>query len=134
MSLSRLVMLFAVLWMLPALARAQNGSSLDLGNSTFYHVGGVSGSSQSIGDVEFYQFSDGTSGMRNQIGDVGFYSSSTPGLGGSTTTLGDMTFGSWRDGTSNTHQSIGGMTFHTFSNGRRCTSTQLSPFSLMDCY
>jgi hypothetical protein len=45
MSLSRLVILFDVLWMLPALARAQSGSSLEIGDSTFYSFGGLSGSS-----------------------------------------------------------------------------------------
>lgn len=91
-------LLFVLLLLIPSGTFAQSGSSVELGNSTFHNIGGISRSSQSIGDMDFY-------------------SSSTPSLSGSTTTLGDITFGTLRDGTSSAHQSIVGMTFHTFSKG-----------------
>ena len=73
-------LLFVLLLLIPSVTFAQSGSSVQLGDSTFYNVGGISGSSQSIGDMEFYSFSNGISATRSRIGDIDFYSSSTPSL------------------------------------------------------
>jgi hypothetical protein len=127
-------LLLLLFLLMPSVPFAQAGSSTELGDSTFYNFGGLSGSSQSIGDMEFSRFSNGVSGMRSRIGDMNFYSSSTPAPSGSTTTIGDMRFGSWRDGTSSTHTTISGMTVHTFSNWRSCMSNQLSSFTFANCH
>ena len=72
-------LLLLLFLLMPSVPFAQAGSSTELGDSTFYNFGGLSGSSQSIGDMEFSRFSNGVSGMRSRIGDINFYSSSTPG-------------------------------------------------------
>lgn len=78
-----LVLAAAVLLPLPA-----TGSSIDLCGTTFYNFGDVSRSSQQLGNIEFYNFSNGTTATRQNLGGIDFYSSSEPSLSGTTQSLG----------------------------------------------
>ena len=46
--------------LLPLVALAQSGSSIEFGDTTFYNYGGFSGSSQQFGNTQFYNFSNGS--------------------------------------------------------------------------
>ena len=86
-------LLMLLFFLIPSVTFAQSGSSVDIGNTTFYNFDTVSGSKQSIGKTDFYNFSDGSSTTRNSIGNTDFYSGSTPSLSGSINTIGGTTFG-----------------------------------------
>lgn len=126
-------LLLVFLLLLPGAALAQSSFSTEIGDTTFYNFGGVSGSSQTIGNMEFYNFSNGASATRNRIGDTDFYSGPTPSLHESSNRIGETTFGTWGDGTTSTHQSIGETTFHNFSNGRSCTSNRIGTTTFTNC-
>ncbi len=61
-------------------AFVQSGSSTETNDTIFYNFDTFSGSRQSVGTTNFYNFSDGTSTTRNSVGDTDFCSGSTPSL------------------------------------------------------
>jgi hypothetical protein len=77
-----LLVAFALLLVFPMIVSAQSGSVLDFGDTTFSNFGGVSGTSQQSGNMEFYNFSNGQSATRQNFGNTGFYCSPSPGLSG----------------------------------------------------
>jgi hypothetical protein len=58
----------------------QSSSSTETSDRIFYNFDPFSGSRQSVGKTDFYNFSDGSSTTRNSLGDTDFYSGSTPSL------------------------------------------------------
>jgi len=93
MNIFSTALLTATLWLLPILTHAQSGTSTDICTTTVYNFDTVSGSRQSVGDTDFYTFSDGSSTTRNRIGNTDIYSGSTPSLSGSTNQIGNTTVG-----------------------------------------
>lgn len=128
------VVLLVLLLLFPCGALAQSGSSVEIGASTFYSLGDLNGSSQSVGRTEFYGFNNGMSTTRTTVGSTDFYGGSSPSLSGSTTSVGGTTFGAWQDGSTSTHTTIGGSAFHSFSNGRNCASTRNGASTFTSCY
>lgn len=67
-------LLFILLLLIPTVALAQSRSSTDIGDTTFSNFDNVSGSKQSSGKTDFYNFSDGSNTTRNSVGSTDFYS------------------------------------------------------------
>jgi len=105
------LLIFAGFSLAPICSYSQSGISTDVGDTSFYNFGGITGTRQPIGDSDFYGFSNGSTTTRNGIGNTDFYSGSTPSLSGLTNRIGGTTFGTWQDGKTSTHQSVGGTTF-----------------------
>ncbi len=72
---------------------------MEIGETTFYNFGGVSGSSQQLGNTEFCNFSNGANATRQEIGGFNFCSGNTPSLNGTTQSIGGAIFGNWENGT-----------------------------------
>jgi hypothetical protein len=120
----------------PQLALAQSGSAQDFGGTSFSNFGGITGTSQQFGSMEFYNFSNGQSTTRQSFGNMDFYSSTSPGLSGTVQTFGNQAYGTWNDGTTSMHQSYGNMRVDTYQGGNRtttCTSQQFGNQTFTNC-
>ncbi|MEO7861123.1 MAG: hypothetical protein ABIU05_11880 [Nitrospirales bacterium] len=113
--MSLLILLFLLI---PNVTFAQSGSIMDVGNTTIYNFGDVSGTRQSVGKTDFYNVSDGSSTTRNQIGNTDFYSGSTPSLSGSTNQIGGTTFGTWQEARRALISRSAGRPFTTLATGK----------------
>jgi hypothetical protein len=98
--------------------------------------GGLSGTSQQFGNLEFYNFNNGQSATRQHFGSMDFYSSASPGLSGTVQSFGDQAYGQWRDDTRSTHQNFGDTQYDTYQRGNqtmRCTSQHFGNQTFTNC-
>lgn len=131
-----LLVALTLLLLFPMMVKAQSGSSLDFGDTTFSNFRGITGTSQQSGNMEFYNFSNGQSATSQSFGNMDFFSSPSPGLSGTVQSFGNQAYGSWNDGTSSTHQSYGNMQFDTYQRGNRittCTSQRFGNQTFTNC-
>jgi hypothetical protein len=107
------------------------------GGMSYYNGPNLSGTRQSIGGMDYFNFSDGSSTTRQSFGGIDYYSGNRHGLSGSVQSFGNLGFGSWNDGTQSTHQSFGSMDYHSFQGGGRalnCTSQRVGNQTYTNCY
>jgi hypothetical protein len=125
---SQCLMFALFLCLTPDLISAQSGSTQDFGGTSFSNFGGITGTSQQFGNMEFYNFSNGQSTTRQSFGNMDFYSSSSPGLSGTVQSFGNQAYGNWNDGTTSTHQTSGNMRFDTYHRNNQTTTCTAQRF------
>lgn len=109
-------------------------TSQRIGNLHFYQFSdGLTASSSKVGDVTFYRFSDGNSGHMRQIEDVSYRHDSRGDISTSRR-IGNMMFHREADGLTGTSRKIDDTVFHHFSDGVRCMTRAIGSQTWTDCH
>jgi len=120
----------------PGLTFAQSGTAMQFGGTTFYSFNGITGTGQQLGNMEYYNFSNGQSATRQHFGNMDYYSSPSPSLSGTVQTFGTQAYGNWNDGTRSMQQRFGNTEYDSLQRGNqtiRCTSQQFGSRTFTNC-